>query len=219
MGEAAIEFAGVVKDYGRTRALAGIDLTVERGQIFGFLGPNGAGKTTAIRVLLDLIRPTAGIGARAGLGLPARDDRRAEARRLSPRRPADVRGMRGDDFLDFIDSFRPRAARSRLPPLADRPAGAGPGEADPRAVEGQPPEARTHPGADAPAGIADPRRADERSRPAGAGRGGAHPRGSRGRRADRLLLVARAAGGRAAQPHRRDHPRRTHRRASRMSRG
>ena len=43
----AIELTGVVKDYGRTRALTGIDLTVEPGRIFGFLGPNGAGKTTA----------------------------------------------------------------------------------------------------------------------------------------------------------------------------
>src|SRR6476646_10043462 len=56
----AIEFQGVVKHYGRTRALAGIDLTVKPGQIFGFLGPNGAGKTTTIRILLDLIRPTSG---------------------------------------------------------------------------------------------------------------------------------------------------------------
>ena len=63
----AIEFASVVKDYGRTRALAGIDLTVTPGQIFGFLGPNGAGKTTSIRILLDLIRPTSGIARVLGL--------------------------------------------------------------------------------------------------------------------------------------------------------
>src|SRR6185436_19466628 len=56
----AIEFQRVVKHYGRTRALAGIDLTVKPGQIFGFLGPNGAGKSTTIRILLDLIRPTSG---------------------------------------------------------------------------------------------------------------------------------------------------------------
>jgi ABC-2 type transport system ATP-binding protein len=56
----AIEFRDLVKDYGDVRALAGINLRVEQGEVFGFLGPNGAGKTTAIRCLLDLIRPTLG---------------------------------------------------------------------------------------------------------------------------------------------------------------
>jgi ABC-2 type transport system ATP-binding protein len=49
-----------VKRFGRVEALAGVDLVVRRGAVFGFLGPNGAGKTTAIRILLDLIRPSAG---------------------------------------------------------------------------------------------------------------------------------------------------------------
>jgi ABC-2 type transport system ATP-binding protein len=51
---------GLHKSYGRIRALRGVDLEVERGELFGFLGPNGAGKTTTIRCLLDLIRPNAG---------------------------------------------------------------------------------------------------------------------------------------------------------------
>jgi len=56
----AIMTRGLRKSYGRTRALRGVDLEVERGELFGFLGPNGAGKTTTIRCLLDLIRPNAG---------------------------------------------------------------------------------------------------------------------------------------------------------------
>ncbi len=56
----AIVARGLVKSYGRVRALRGVDLEVERGELFGFLGPNGAGKTTTIRCLLDLIRPDAG---------------------------------------------------------------------------------------------------------------------------------------------------------------
>jgi len=48
------------KNYGRVRALRGVDLEVRCGEIFGFLGPNGAGKTTTIRCLLDLIRPDQG---------------------------------------------------------------------------------------------------------------------------------------------------------------
>ena len=55
-----IEARGLVKVYGKTRALDGIDLTVRRGQVFGFLGPNGAGKTTTIRILATLTRPDGG---------------------------------------------------------------------------------------------------------------------------------------------------------------
>jgi len=56
----AIEIRGLVKNYGRVKALRGVDLDVNCGEIFGFLGPNGAGKTTAIRCMLDLIRPQGG---------------------------------------------------------------------------------------------------------------------------------------------------------------
>lgn len=51
---------GLVKRYGDIVAVAGVDLTVEPGDVFGYLGPNGAGKTTSLRMLLGLIRPTAG---------------------------------------------------------------------------------------------------------------------------------------------------------------
>ena len=60
MPEAAIETEHLTKWYGRHRGIVDVDLRVEAGEVFGFLGPNGAGKTTTIRILLDLIRPTAG---------------------------------------------------------------------------------------------------------------------------------------------------------------
>ena len=56
----AIQTETLHKFYGRVHALRGVDLEVERGEIFGFLGPNGSGKTTTIRCLLDLIRPSSG---------------------------------------------------------------------------------------------------------------------------------------------------------------
>ena len=56
----AIELHDVVKTFGRTRALDGLDLTVRQGEVHGFLGPNGAGKSTTIRVLLGLLKPDAG---------------------------------------------------------------------------------------------------------------------------------------------------------------
>lgn len=56
----AIEVAGVVKNFGSTRALDGLDLTVRTGEVHGFLGPNGSGKSTAIRILLGLMRVDTG---------------------------------------------------------------------------------------------------------------------------------------------------------------
>jgi ABC-2 type transport system ATP-binding protein len=55
-----IEVRGLVKHYGDLVAVGGVDLTVLPGDVFGYLGPNGAGKTTALRMMLGLIRPTAG---------------------------------------------------------------------------------------------------------------------------------------------------------------
>jgi ABC-2 type transport system ATP-binding protein len=61
MNEApAVEAEGLVKSFGKVRALAGLSLSVPRGGILGMLGPNGAGKTTAVRVLATLLRPEAG---------------------------------------------------------------------------------------------------------------------------------------------------------------
>ena len=55
-----LEVRGLAKRYGDLVAVAGVDLTVEPGDVFGYLGPNGAGKTTSLRMMLGLIRPTAG---------------------------------------------------------------------------------------------------------------------------------------------------------------
>jgi ABC-2 type transport system ATP-binding protein len=110
----AIELRGLVKDYGATRALAGIDLRVEPGQIFGFLGPNGAGKTTTIRVMLDLIRPTAGSARLLGLDSVAQS---MQVRERCGYVPGDLRlyeSMTGDEFLDLIDSFRGRKRDAQL---------------------------------------------------------------------------------------------------------
>jgi len=56
----AIEAEGLVKNYGTTKALAGFDLAVPAGTVYGLLGPNGAGKTTAVRVFATLLRPDGG---------------------------------------------------------------------------------------------------------------------------------------------------------------
>ncbi len=58
--DAVISLSGVVKSFGRVRALDGLDFCVESGSVHGFLGPNGAGKTTTLRILLGLLRADAG---------------------------------------------------------------------------------------------------------------------------------------------------------------
>jgi len=70
-GGLAIEARGLVKRYGATVALAGVDLSVPRGRVCGLLGPNGAGKTTAVRILTTLTVPDAGTAAVAGIDVRA----------------------------------------------------------------------------------------------------------------------------------------------------
>ena len=60
MTEYVIETEALSVYYGRHRGILDVDLRIEDGEVFGFLGPNGAGKTTTQRVLMDVIRPTAG---------------------------------------------------------------------------------------------------------------------------------------------------------------
>ncbi|MDQ6661740.1 MAG: ATP-binding cassette domain-containing protein [Chloroflexota bacterium] len=71
---AAILAEGLYKHYGKTQALAGLDLDAEEGTVLGVLGPNGAGKTTAVRILTTLLRPDAGHAEVAGLDVVKQAD-------------------------------------------------------------------------------------------------------------------------------------------------
>jgi oleandomycin transport system ATP-binding protein len=71
----AIEVEGLVKRYGKTTALAGVELAVRPGTVLGLLGPNGAGKTTAVRVLATLIRPDEGHASVCGYDVVRHADR------------------------------------------------------------------------------------------------------------------------------------------------
>jgi ABC-2 type transport system ATP-binding protein len=77
--EHAISVRGLEKSYGSVRALAGVDLEVERGAVLGLLGPNGAGKTTFVRVLATLLKPDAGSARVDGLDV-VKDAARLRAR-------------------------------------------------------------------------------------------------------------------------------------------
>jgi ABC-2 type transport system ATP-binding protein len=102
----AIATTGLVKLYGRTRGLDGLDLTVRTGEVHGFLGPNGAGKTTTIRILLGLIRATAGTARLLG-GDPW-TDATALHRRLAYV-PGDVTlwpNLTGGEVIDLLGRMR-----------------------------------------------------------------------------------------------------------------
>jgi ABC-2 type transport system ATP-binding protein len=110
----------LVKDYGRVRALDGLDLDVEPGEVFGFLGPNGAGKSTTIRLLLDLLRPTAGtirvLGQDPVAGGP---DLRARIGYLPGELTLPAR-VSGADYLHHLARLRGGRGAHRIDDLADR---------------------------------------------------------------------------------------------------
>src|SRR5438445_9910150 len=109
----AIVVSGLVKNFGTTRALNGLDLTVETGEVYGFLGPNGSGKTTTIRVLLGLLRADAGKVALLG-GDPWRDAV-ALHRRLAYV-PGEVNlwpNLTGGEVIDLFGRLRGDLSRRR----------------------------------------------------------------------------------------------------------
>lgn len=97
-----IEFHQVVRRYGNKTAVAGLDLTIPRGELFAFLGPNGAGKTTTIKMLVGLLRPTSGTIRVAGHALD--HDHRTANRVVGyvPDEPYLYEKLTGREFLDFI---------------------------------------------------------------------------------------------------------------------
>ncbi len=103
---AAVELHDIVKTFGSVRALDGLHLEVETGQVHGFLGPNGAGKSTTIRVLLGLLRPDSGTATLLG-GDPWRDAARLHQRIAYV--PGDVNlwpNLTGGEVIDVLGRMR-----------------------------------------------------------------------------------------------------------------
>ena len=110
MSEHVIETRGLTVYYGRQRGIVDVDLRVREGEIFGFLGPNGAGKTTTQRVLLDIIRPTAGEARLFGLDCRKQG---VEARRRVGYLPGELAlydSMRASQFFEMTASLLDSAA-------------------------------------------------------------------------------------------------------------
>ncbi len=118
--ELAIEIEGLVKSFGRTVALDGLDLRVRRGEVHGFLGPNGAGKTTTLRVLLGLLRADAG-AVRLLDGDPWRDV--ASLHRRLAYVPGDVSlwpNLTGGEVIDLLGRMRGGLDEARRSMLLER---------------------------------------------------------------------------------------------------
>jgi len=111
---------GLVKAFGRVRALDGLDLTVRRGEVHGFLGPNGAGKTTTLRILLGMVRADAGRAVLLG-GDPWRDA--SALHRHLAYVPGDVTlwpNLSGGEVLDLLGRLRGGLHAGRRAELLDR---------------------------------------------------------------------------------------------------
>jgi ABC-2 type transport system ATP-binding protein len=116
----AISVAGLVKTFGQTRALDGLDLSVRTGEVHGFLGPNGAGKSTTIRVLLGLMRADSGSASLLG-GDPWTDATQLH-RRLAYV-PGDVTlwpNLSGGEVIDLLGRLRGGLDRKRRDELLER---------------------------------------------------------------------------------------------------
>jgi ABC-2 type transport system ATP-binding protein len=119
-GEPAIAIRGLVRRYGRTDAVNGLNLRVQPGRCYGFFGRNGAGKTTTIKCLLNLLRPTAGEVKVFGLD-PARDEVAVKARlAYVPDSVAFYPWMTVRSALDYFASFRARWNRDTERALLDQ---------------------------------------------------------------------------------------------------
>ena len=118
--ENAIEVTGLVKTFGRTRALDGLDLSVRTGEVHGFLGPNGAGKTTTIRVLFGMLHPDAGDVRLLG-GDPWRDA--VSLHRRLAYVPGDVTlwpNLTGGEVIDLLGRLRGSLDQKRRQELLER---------------------------------------------------------------------------------------------------
>lgn len=117
---AVIETQGLVKRFGSTLALDGLDLTVEEGTIHGFLGPNGAGKSTTLRILLGLLRASSGTARLLGKD-PWRDA--VELHRRVAYVPGDVSlwpNLTGGEIIDLLIRLRGDRGGSRRSELLER---------------------------------------------------------------------------------------------------
>ncbi|MGE5748319.1 MAG: ABC transporter ATP-binding protein [Gemmatimonas sp.] len=97
-----IELTGLTKRYGSFTAVDAIDLTVPKGELFGFLGPNGAGKTTTLRMIAGILRPTAGTVKIGDVDVTTHPMQAKSILGYIPDRPYIYEKLTGSEFLRFV---------------------------------------------------------------------------------------------------------------------
>ncbi len=117
-----IEIKNLTKNFGSFRAVDGLNLRVEPGEIFGFLGPNGAGKTTTVKILSGIMRPTSGSVSVAGFDLAVDPLAAKRAMAYIPDEPFVYPKLTGWEFMRFIGDLYSLPAsdqKKRIPELLE----------------------------------------------------------------------------------------------------
>lgn len=118
-GEIVIDLQGLSKRYGTFTALNDLTLRVAAGQILGLIGPNGAGKTTAIKILVGLIRPTAGSARIAGVDCVSESRKIKHLVGYMPDKFGSYDNMRVHEYLDFFGASFGIPRRRRIPRIEE----------------------------------------------------------------------------------------------------
>ena len=116
----AIKTAKLTKNYGKSRGIAELDLSVAEGEFFGFIGPNGAGKSTTIRTLLGLISPTAGSAEVFGMDIIKDKQSILECVGYLPSEAVFYHGMRVRDVLKLSADMRKKDCKAEADTLCER---------------------------------------------------------------------------------------------------
>jgi ABC-2 type transport system ATP-binding protein len=117
-----IEIEGLSKRFGTHTAVAGLDLKVEAGEIFGFLGPNGAGKTTTVKCVTGLLKPTTGRVRVAGFDIATQTLDAKRAMGLVPDEPFVYPKLTGAEYLRFVGELygaKLSDMKARIPDLLE----------------------------------------------------------------------------------------------------
>ncbi|MGX8834112.1 ABC transporter ATP-binding protein [Amedibacillus sp. YH-ame6] len=114
-----IEIKDLTKSYGKHRGIEYVNLTIEKGEIFGFIGPNGAGKSTTIRTLLGLIHPTSGTATIFGKDCIACRDENAKNIGYLPSEVFYYDHMKVKDLLAYSASFYKKDCSARIKELCE----------------------------------------------------------------------------------------------------
>jgi beta-exotoxin I transport system ATP-binding protein len=118
--EAMLQTRELTKKFGTTTALSSLDLEVEPGEVFGYLGPNGAGKTTTIRLLMGLLRPTAGSSTVCGFDAWRQSVRARAQVGYVPGEPAVYGRLTGQQHVEYLSRLHGSSPYKRARVVAER---------------------------------------------------------------------------------------------------